>query len=107
MGRGGITVASEEQFESWALYKVEPWPPEDAEESILGTVLHEPTITNLRLGINAAARVGLQHGEPSSWQAITQIELLGCRRPDGSSHRTYPDVFVYRRVIAPTRGSFL
>jgi len=26
-------------------------------------------------------------------------------RPDGSAYRTYPDVFVYPRLIAPDRGS--
>jgi Putative restriction endonuclease len=85
---------------------VEAWPPDDTEESILGTDLHQTTITNLRLGINGAARVGRARGESSPWRALTQLEYLGCRRPDGSSHRTYPDLFVFRHAIEPLRGSF-
>jgi hypothetical protein len=81
------------------------WPPDDTEESVLGTDLHQTTIGDLRLGINSAARVGLAPGQPVPWRATVQIALLGCLRPDGSSYRTYPDVFVYPRPIEPTSGS--
>jgi hypothetical protein len=81
------------------------WPPDDTEESILGTDLHQGTITNLRFGINEAARLGLPSGQSVPWQALNQITLLGCVRPDGSAYRTYPDLFVYPRPIAPARSS--
>ncbi len=81
------------------------WPPNDTEESILGSDLHQATITNLRLGLNEAARVGLPPGQPVPWQALSQIALLGCVRPDGSSYRTYPDLFVYPRPVDPARTS--
>ena len=81
------------------------WPPDDTEESVLGSDLHQATITNLRWGINEVARVGLPPGQPAPWQALSQIALLGCVRPDGSAYRTYPDVFVYSRPIDPARGS--
>jgi hypothetical protein len=99
-------MAIERQPQKWPLYPVEPWPPDDTEESVLGTDLHQTTIRNLVLGINQAARVGRAREEPSPWRALTQLEYLGCRRPDGSSHRTYPDVFVFRHAIDPLRGSF-
>ena len=72
----------------------------------MGTDLHQTTIRNLAMGINVAARLGLQRDEPSPWRALTQLEYLGCTRPDGSSHRTYPDLFVFRHAIDPLRGSF-
>ncbi len=81
------------------------WPPNDTEESILGSDLHQATITNLRLGLNEAARIGLPSGQPVPWQALSQIALLGCVRPDGSAYRTYPDLFVYPRPVDPARTS--
>jgi hypothetical protein len=86
---------------SWA----EAWPPDDTEESVLGTDLHQTTITNLRWGINEVARVGLSPEQPARWRAFSQMALLDCVRPDGSLYRTYPDIFVYSRPIAATRGS--
>jgi hypothetical protein len=93
------------EHQPW-LYQVEPWPPDDTEESVLGTDLHQTTIRNLAIGINMAARVGRQHEEPSLWRALTQLEYVGCRRPDGSLLRTYPDLFVFRHAFDPLRGSF-
>lgn len=81
------------------------WPPDDTEESILGTDLHQMTITNLRLGINEVAHLSRTPEQPVSWQALSQIALLGCERPDGSDYRTLPDVFVYCRPIDQHRGS--
>ena len=98
-------MATEPQTPAWPPYPVEPWPPDDTEESILGTDLHQAAITNLRLGINGAARISREPGETVRWQALTQELLVGCRRPDGSYVRTYPDVFVYPHAIDPNRGS--
>lgn len=81
------------------------WPPHDTEESVLGTDLHQGSITNLRWGINEAARVGLAAGQPVPWQAFSQTALIGCRRPEGSLYRTYPDVFVYPRALDRGRGA--
>ena len=33
----------------------QPWPPDDTEESVVGTDFHQMTITNLRVGITIAA----------------------------------------------------
>ena len=84
---------------------MEAWPPDDTEESILGTDLHQTTIINLRLGIHEVARLRQAPGQPVPWKALSQIALLGCVRPDGSAYRSYPDVFVYPHVIDPDRGS--
>lgn len=84
---------------------VEPWPPDDTEESILGTNLHQTTITNLRLGINEAAHLYQEGDQPLPWEASSQILILGWRRPDGSAYRTFPDVFVYPHPIGPNRAS--
>lgn len=84
---------------------MEPWPPDDTEESISGTNLHQTTIINLTTGINAAADLQRQTDEPLPWEASDQILILGWRRPDGSAYRAYPDVFVYPRPIDPNRPS--
>jgi hypothetical protein len=82
------------------------WPPHDTEESVLGTDRHQTTITNIRLGINEAAKIGLAPEQPVRWRALSQIALLGCVRPDGTPYRVYPDIFVYARPVDPERGSF-
>ncbi len=81
------------------------WPPDDTEESVVGTDLHQKTITNVRLGLNECAAVARAPEEPVPWQALSQIVLLGCRRPDGAEYKTMPDVFVYQRPIDLNRGS--
>jgi hypothetical protein len=103
--RGGPTMTSGTQTAARPTLPGDVWPPDDTEESILGSDLHQTTIANLRLGINEAARSGLPPGQPVPWQALSQIALLGCVRPDGSAYRTYPDLFVYPRPIDPARGS--
>ncbi len=83
----------------------EAWPPDDTEESVLGTDLHQTTITNLRLGLNEAARIGLTSDQVAPWLAFSQTALIGCRRPEGSLYRTYPDVFINRGPLDRQRGS--
>lgn len=100
-------MATEHQIPPWPPGKVASWPPDDTEESIVGTDLHQTTITNLRLGLNGAARLSRTAEEAVPWRALTQQLLLGCRRPDGSYYRTYPDVFVYPRAMDPQRSSYL
>ena len=87
----------------WSLDEV--WPPNDSEVSCLGTNLHQTTIANLRLGLNEAARACRVAGSSLPWTGLSQTLLLGCRRPDGSYYRTYPDVFVYRTQVDVGRGS--
>ncbi len=81
------------------------WPPDDTEEGVLGTDLHQTAITNLRWGINEIARLHTAPGAAVPWRALSQMALLGCRRANGTLYRTYPDVFVYPRPIDPGRGS--
>jgi hypothetical protein len=81
------------------------WPPDDTEESVLGTSLHQTTITNLRLGINEAASIATPDGSPLLWQAGGQTMIRNFRRPDDSDYTTLPDIFVYRRPWDDARGS--
>jgi len=81
------------------------WPPDDTEESIVGVDRHQLDIISLRMGINEEAH-RVAGGGALPWQAISQILLLGCRRPDGSAYPVYPDVFVYPRPMERTRGSY-
>lgn len=98
-------MASETPTRSRPVLPGDMWPPDDTEESILGSDLHQATITNLRWGINEVARGGLSAGQAVPWQALSQIALLGCVRPAGSAYRTYPDVCVFPRPIDPARAS--
>jgi hypothetical protein len=98
-------MASETQMRPRPFPPGDAWPPDDTEESILGTDLHQTTITNLRWGINEVAHLRRTPGQPLPWQALSQIALLGCERPDGSAYRTFPDVVVYPHPIDPGRGS--
>jgi Uma2 family endonuclease len=81
------------------------WPPDDTEESVVGTDLHQKTITNLRIGINECAELARQAEGSAPWQAVSQIVLLGGRSRDRDDYRTMPDVFVYKRAIDLNRGS--
>jgi Uma2 family endonuclease len=81
------------------------WPPDDTEESVVGTDRHQMTIINLRLGINEIAHTVAAPGQPISWQALSQTMVTSFTRRDGTRYTTLPDVFVYRRPIAPDRGS--
>ncbi len=98
-------MASEAQARTPFAIRAPAWPPDDTEESVLGTDFHQGAITELRWGINEAARVGLAADQPVPWQATSQTALIGCRRLDGSFYRTYPDVFVYPRPRDRTRGA--
>ena len=81
------------------------WPPDDTEESVVGTDLHQKTITNLRLGINECAELARDSDGSAPWQALSQVVLLGGRSRDRDDYRTMPDVFVYKRPIDLNRGS--
>jgi hypothetical protein len=81
------------------------WPPDDTEESIVGVDRHQLDISSLRAGLNEEA-VGTAGGGRRPWQAISQIMLLGCRRPDGSAYTVYPDVMVFPRPMPIDRGSY-
>ncbi len=83
------------------------WPPDDTEESVAGTDLHQKTITNIRLGINECAESARQTDGSVPWQALSQIVLLGGRSRDREDYRTMPDVFVYKRPIDLNRGSLV
>jgi Uma2 family endonuclease len=95
------------EAEVFTYYQAPPgvWPPDDTEESVTGTDLHQASITNLRWGITEASALYRRERGPLPWKPLTQTMLLGLRRPDGSVYRTLPDVFVYSHGIDPTRPS--
>jgi len=82
------------------------WPPDDTEESVVGTDRHQMTIITMRVGANELARVEAGPGQPVPWHALSQTILSGFRRPDGSSYTTMPDVFIYKKPMDPDRRSF-
>jgi Uma2 family endonuclease len=63
------------------------------------------TIVNLRLGINELAYADVQPGLRRPWYALNQTVLNGCKRRDGTTYSTMPDVFVYKKAIDQDRGS--
>lgn len=89
----------------WPAGSIEPWPPDDTEESVVGTDLHQTTIINTRLGINEIASLLTPPAGTPPWQALDQTIITGFSRPDGTRYRTLPDVFVYRKPISKRRRS--
>ena len=71
----------------------------------MGVDRHQLDITSLRIGINEEAH-RVAAGGPLSWQAVTQIMLAGCIRPDGSPYTVYRDVCVFLGTKDRTRGSY-
>ncbi len=98
-------MASETETRPWPALPMGVWPPDDTEESVVGTDLHQMTIMNLRWGINEIARLHTAPGAEVPWQALSQTIVLGFARADGSRYKTLPDVFVYRHPIDQSRGS--
>lgn len=81
------------------------WPPDDTEESVVGTDLHQMTIGNLRLGINEVAAAQTSPNGLRPWQAGSQITVSGFVHPDGSPYQPMPDIFVCRKPFDILRGS--
>jgi hypothetical protein len=81
------------------------WPPDDTEESVLGTNLHQTAIRTLIAGINEAAALAVPEGAAVPWQAGGQTMIRNLRRKDGSAYTTLPDVFVYRKPWDDARRS--
>ncbi len=98
-------MASDTDTRPWLPAPPNAWPPDDTEESVVGTDLHQTTIINLRWGINEAAHSHGAPGQDVPWQALDQTVVTGFERRDGSRYKTMPDVFVYRRPIDRSRGS--
>src|SRR5690242_11383696 len=100
-----MTMASETKVRARPAPLFAAWPPDDTEESVVGTDLHQMTITNLRWGINEIARLRTGPTGAIPWQALSQTVVTGFERPNGSRYKTLPDVFVYRHPIDQRRGS--
>lgn len=81
------------------------WPPDDTEESVLGTSLHQTAIRILIAGLNEAAAITTPDDAAVPWQAGGQTMVRGFRRPGGSDYTTLPDVFVYGHAWDDSRGS--
>ena len=81
------------------------WPPDDTEESVVGTTQHQLDIHNLRSGINEEAH-RVAAGGPLPWQALSQTMVTGLPHPAGEgTFIALPDIFVYLRPIGRERGS--
>jgi Uma2 family endonuclease len=81
------------------------WPPDDTEESVVSTNLHQATIWNLRLGLNELSEALTPPGQPTPWYAYTQTAITGFQRPDGSAYTVLPDLFVLAHPIDDQRPS--
>jgi hypothetical protein len=81
------------------------WPPDDTEESVVGTNRHQEAIGALKLGLNEVASAVAPSGEPWPWQAYRQTTITGWRHSDGSAYTTLPDVYVYRQALDLRRAS--
>ncbi len=66
------------------------WPPDDTEESVVGSEYHQHVIDAARDGLRMAA-----DANGSSWRALSQVPLAGFRRRNGTPYPLLPDVFVH------------
>ncbi len=68
------------------------WPPDDTEESVVGSEYHQHVIDAARDGLRMAAEAN-----GASWRALSQVPLAGFRRRNGTPYPLLPDVFVHPR----------
>ncbi|MCA1599688.1 MAG: hypothetical protein LC769_11875 [Chloroflexi bacterium] len=85
-------MASETETRPWPAASMDMgvWPPDDTEESVVGTNLHQLTITNLRWGINEIARLHTAPGAAVPWQALNQTVVMGFPRADARATKRCP-----------------
>src|SRR5579872_4631869 len=83
------------------------WLPDDTEESIVGTNLHQEVIrvlaTELDIALAPAVIPNTHRSGESGVGSQTRIE--GFRRRQGSLVPLYPDIFVYPHPIDPLRAT--
>jgi len=93
------------------------WPPDDTEESIMGSEYHQNVIDAGRDGLRMVERI-LGRGRPAPtsgqsgidgvWHVLSQVPIAGFRRTNGSPYSMYPDVAVVPRPNPrPDRGETL
>ncbi len=66
------------------------WPPDDTEESIVGSEYHQHAIDAVRDGLRMAARAN-----GASWRVLSQAPIAGFWRPNGAAYTMLPDLFVH------------
>lgn len=69
-----------------------PWPPDDTEDSVVGSEYHQHSIDAARDALRMASRAN-----GASWRTLSQVSLAGFRHIDGSPYLMLPDVFVHPR----------
>ena len=94
--RSGVAIASR---------PVEAWPPDDTEESVVGTNLHQETIGAVKLGLTEVAIALTPPGGQQPWHAFMQTTITGWRHFDSAPYATLPDIYVYRQAIDLRRPS--
>ncbi|MGI8912985.1 MAG: Uma2 family endonuclease [Chloroflexota bacterium] len=88
-----------------ALSPVMAWPPDDTEESVVGTNLHQEAIGTLKWGLNElASALALPDGQ-QPWHAFMQTTIAGWRHSNGVPYTTLPDLYVYRQALDLCRSS--
>ena len=84
-------VVQRQQTGGRRVLDIPAWLPDDTEESVVGTVLHQITISTLADHLRMA---GPERG--ASWDVGSQLSLTGLARPDGTAYSPMPDVFITR-----------
>jgi Uma2 family endonuclease len=70
------------------------WLPDDTEESVLGTLLHQKAISAL-----ADMLEDLRDDEDATWDVGRNLGITGFQRRDGTAYAPMPDVFVHPRRL--------
>ncbi|MGH2388669.1 MAG: hypothetical protein ACRDIE_10745, partial [Chloroflexota bacterium] len=68
------------------------WPPDDSEESVVGSEFHQRVIDGSRDGLDMASVANA-----AAWWVQSHIAIRGFQRPDGTPYTVLPDVFVHPR----------
>ncbi|MGI8914513.1 MAG: Uma2 family endonuclease [Chloroflexota bacterium] len=84
---------------------VEAWPPDDTEESVVGTNLYQQTIGEVQLGLTEVASNLTPAGAEQPWHAFMRTTITDWRHADGSPYTTLPDLYVYRQALDLRRSS--
>jgi len=71
--------------------------PDDTEESVMGTMLHQIAIRTLSEMLDV-----LREEQAAPWSVVSQVAIAGFRKRNGAPYAPMPDVFLHARAVPHT-----
>jgi len=68
--------------------------PDDTEESVMGTMLHQIAIRTLSEMLEV-----LREEQGAPWSVVSQVAIRGFRKRSGAAYAPMPDVFLHARAV--------